>query len=42
MKLTGKFANLEVKIVENGKIEFFETITLYVKARQDKTMFGGV
>lgn len=42
MELTGKFANLEVKIVENGKIEFFETIILYVKERQDKTMFGGV
>lgn len=40
MKISSQTVALEIKMVANGDIEFFETITLKVKSRRDRHIFG--
>ena len=39
MKISSQLVSLEIKMVANGDIEFFETITLKVKSRRDRHIF---
>ena len=39
MKISSQLVSLEIKMVANGDIEFFETITLKVKSRRDRNIF---